>query len=82
MRGVLVNQHQTEAIDVTVALPEANVRASGTVHRLHHDDPLAMNTPAQPDTVVPSSHALDGLDRSFTHELPPASYTILELSLR
>lgn len=77
----LVNQHQTEAIDVDVALPEANVREQGVIHRLHHDDPLAMNTPAQPDKVAPSSTRLHGLERRFTQELPPASYTILELSL-
>lgn len=77
----LVNQHQTESIDVDLALPEATVREQGTLHRLRHHDPLAMNTPAEPDKVVPSSQALGKLGRRFTQELPPASYTILELSL-
>ncbi|MDI9547242.1 MAG: alpha-L-arabinofuranosidase C-terminal domain-containing protein [Chloroflexota bacterium] len=77
----LVNQHQSDAIELDIALPEASVRETGTLRRLEHADPLAMNTPAHPDNVSPSVRTVDGLGSRFTCELPPASYTILELGL-
>ncbi len=77
----LVNQHQSDNIEVDIALPEANVQANGKLHRLEHDDPLAMNTPQRPDNVVPATRSIDGLSRRFTCDLPPASYSILELTL-
>jgi len=77
----LVNRHRDEAISVAVEIPEAAVASEGSVHTLYHDDPMAMNTPADPDNVKPSSERTGGFGSRFARELEPHSYTILELDL-
>jgi alpha-N-arabinofuranosidase len=77
----LVNRHLTEPIDLEVRLTDASVVAGGLAHMLYHDDPQAMNSHDQPENVRARTEpvALDG--SRFTHELPPHSYTVLELPL-
>ena len=78
----LVNRHRTDEIAVRVDIPNTAVASEGMAHTLHHDDAMAMNTPDNPDNVIPSSEPAHGLGTHFTWEVRPHSYTILELDLQ
>lgn len=78
----LVNRHHDDAIDLHVHVIEAQVAPQGSVYVLYHEDPMAMNTAANPHNVRPRSESVGGLGSDFVWELKPHSYTILELDLR
>ncbi len=77
----LVNRHRDDALEVGIDIPDAKVRSDGAAFVLHHDDPMAMNTPAAPDNVRVASTTAAGCGAHFVRALPPHSYTILELDL-
>ncbi len=78
----LVNLHHDDALEVAIDLRGANVKGTGAVHTLYHDDVDAMNTPEQPDNVVAATARYDQFKSAFVWELKPHSYTILELDLQ
>ena len=77
----MVNRHREDAIEIKVDISETTVSSHGRVHLLYHDDPMAKNSPADPDNVRARSESVDGLASHFTWELKPHSYAILELDL-
>lgn len=77
----MVNRHREDAVEIKVDISEAAVSSHGRVHLLYHDDPMAKNSPADPDNVRARSESVDGLASHFTWELKPHSYAILELDL-
>ncbi len=78
----LVNQSRDDSIEIDIDILNAQVKASGAVHTLYHDDANAMNTPDQPDNVKAESARYDQFKSKFVWELKPHSYTILELDLQ
>lgn len=77
----MVNRHREDALEIKVDISEATVSSRGRVHLLYHDDPMAKNSPADPDNVRTRSESVDGVASHFTWELKPHSYAILELDL-
>lgn len=64
----LVNRSAEDTVDVTLESAGGHAR----VFRLHNDDPLARNTPDDPDRVV-AKESREFIDGRIT--LPPASHT-------
>lgn len=77
----LVNRHETEPVDLTVRLVDAQARAGGAAHILFHEDPQAMNRREAPDSVRSRTEPAGIEGDRFRYELLPHSYTILELPL-
>lgn len=76
-----VNRHQTEALDLSVALEGyAGLRLVEHV-LIKHDDLRAKNTADNPDNVVPKAHSGTGVeDGRLAASLPPLSYSMIRLS--
>jgi alpha-N-arabinofuranosidase len=77
----MVNSHRTDELVTQIQTGEAIPATSGQLHRLWHSDPLARNTIAAPDAIIPSEATIDVSGSSFELQLPPHSYTILELDI-
>ncbi len=75
----LVNRSRTEPLEVKLHLAGATVDAEASQTLLHHDDPMAMNGPDQPDNVSPRTTPLTLRDNTI--ELPPHSHAVVELQL-
>lgn len=77
----VVNRHRDEAMTTGIRLRDTQPSGNITVHQLSHDDPNTRNTPERPDAVSPSTEALGPRGDALEIELPPHSYTILEIPL-
>ena len=78
----LVNRSRDDVIDVDIKICDALVAAEGTLSELYHDDAMAMNSAAEPDTVRVIEKPIADLGEQFIWELKPHAYDILELDLR
>nr|WP_272955083.1 alpha-L-arabinofuranosidase C-terminal domain-containing protein [Kribbella shirazensis] len=75
----VVNRDRENAVRLTVDLGRPLATNVVRVEQLHTDDPLAMNTLLNPDRVTAHSEETK-LDEELTLELPPSSYSIVELA--
>ena len=77
----LINRHRAEEITTRVNLKDTKPKANAKLHRLWHEDPLAMNTIDNPDTVVPEESTITNAGTDFEIALLPHSYSVIELHL-
>ncbi len=77
----LVNRHRTDELVTRVRLRDAASTGECVRHQLWHDDPLARNTPATPDAIIPSETAMTLAGADFEVVLPPHSYSIFAVPL-
>ena len=77
----IVNRHRTDETSAKLRLRDAVAATPATLHRLWHEDALAVNTIADPNAIAPqeSPVALSGAEIELA--LPPHSYSIYELRL-
>lgn len=71
------DRHNSVRLSVDVGQPLATNLVR--LDQLHTEDPLDMNSLADPDRVAPRSDEVK-LDQDLAVELPPSSYTIIELT--
>ncbi len=74
----LVNRSQHEAVTTDIGWQGAAPARATAIYQLAGTDPKAINTFAQPDTIVPKT--LDGMpvrDGRITLSLPPLSFTVV-----
>ncbi|MEO7908327.1 MAG: alpha-N-arabinofuranosidase [Roseiflexaceae bacterium] len=74
----IVNRSQTEAVTTDIGWQGAAPAQVAEAYQLSGNDPKAINTFAQPNTIAPKQ--LDGLridDRRITLRLPPLSFTVV-----
>lgn len=74
----MVNRERREAVTARIEVHGRRPREDGRAMRLWSEDPLARNTSEQPDRIAPVALAVRAAPR-FELELPPHSYTVLEL---
>ncbi|MGW7680985.1 alpha-L-arabinofuranosidase C-terminal domain-containing protein [Kribbella sp. NPDC054772] len=75
----VVNRDRENAATLSIDLGRPLLTNLVKIHQLHTEDPLAKNTLAEPDLVHPHSNEIK-LDDNLALDLPPSSYTILELT--
>ncbi|MET9315497.1 alpha-L-arabinofuranosidase C-terminal domain-containing protein [Kribbella sp. NPDC003505] len=75
----VVNRDRDNPVRLSVDLGRTLATDVVRVEQLHTADPLAMNTLSDPDRVAPRSEE-SKLDEGQVLELPPSSYTIIELT--
>ncbi|MBI4166454.1 MAG: alpha-L-arabinofuranosidase [Acidobacteria bacterium] len=76
----VVNPHASEANPASVVIHGGNVK-SGTVTTLAHKDIHATNTFVNPQEVHPTTADVKGSGSKLNHTFPPASASLLKLSL-
>jgi len=77
----MVNRHIDQSMEAEINLGHARIKSEGQSHLLYHEDPMAMNSLANPDNVSPRTEKVEKLSSRFTWTLLPHSYTILEMNL-
>lgn len=75
----LSNLHPAQALSVRLNIEGRQLAPGGTLHRLHHADRLAVNTPERPDLIRSKTEKLTAAPDRL--ELPPHSLTVLEVGL-
>jgi alpha-N-arabinofuranosidase len=73
----IINTHRSERIATEL---KGDAGSAAKVHSLSHADPFAKNTFEAPDTVVPRTQSIDIRNGSVSLNLPPHSYTIVEIA--
>lgn len=75
----LSNLNETESLSVRLNVEGRNLAPGGTVHRLHHDNLLATNTPQLPNLIRSKTQTLTDVPNRL--DLLPHSLTVLEVGL-
>lgn len=77
----MINRHIDEEMTTEISILQ-NIRPQTvTLHELWHENPFAMNTPDNPENIVPLARTMDIPSNKFELVLKPHSYTIAEIDL-
>ncbi|WP_432876604.1 alpha-L-arabinofuranosidase C-terminal domain-containing protein [Kribbella sp. CA-245084] len=75
----IINRDRNQPAHLSIDLGHRLASNVVRLHQLHTEDPLAQNTRPDPDRVAPSTDEVKLTD-DLTLDLPPSSYTIIELT--